>query len=131
MPRTQKKRLPEGSFYHELGSTIRVIRTAAGKSQIDAAEAMDVTFQQFQKYENGSNRVPIDRLVHLADFLQVPLSEFVNDDGPAKKSTFHDLMNQYSSKENQVLLKHFSSIEDEQVREAVLNFVRAMAALKR
>ena len=131
MPKSQKIRLPEGPFYRDLGNNIRIIRTASGRSQSDAAEAIDVTFQQFQKYESGENRIPIDRLISLAGFLQVPLSQFVNDDGSAVKSTFHSLMKQYSSKESQALLKYFSSIDDEYVREAVLDFVRSMAALKR
>ena len=131
MPQPYKKRLPEGPFYRDLGRNIRLTRNAAGRSQTDAAEAIDVTFQQFQKYENGSNRIPIDRLVSLASFLQVPLSQFVNDDGSSPQSPFHSLMNQYSSKESQALLKYFSSIDDEYVRGAVLDFVRAMADLKR
>jgi len=131
MPKSLKKRLPEGPFYRDLGNNIRIIRTASGTSQSDAAEAIDVTFQQFQKYENGENRIPVDKLINLAGFLQVPLSQFVDDDGSSPKSPFHTLMNQYSSKEYQTLLKHFSSIDDDHVREAVLDFVRAMAALKR
>lgn len=131
MPRTQKQRLPEGPFYRDLGRNIRLTRIAAGKSQEHAAEHLDVSFQQFQKYENGTNRIPVDKLLSLAAYLQVSLSQFVNDDGSPAKSPFHALMNQYSSKEYQSLLKHFSAIDDEYVREAVLAFVRAMADLKR
>jgi transcriptional regulator with XRE-family HTH domain len=131
MPRTQKKRLPEGSFYRDLGRSIRNTRNAAGKSQTEAAEALDVTFQQFQKYENGSNRIPIDKLASLAVFLQVPLSQFVNDDASVSKSPFLALMNQYSSKECQALLKHFTAIEDDQMRVAILDIAKASAALKR
>ena len=131
MAKIQKKRLPEGSFYRDLGRNIRLTRIAAGKSQEDAAEHLDVSFQQFQKYENGTNRIPVDKLILLAAFLQVSLSQFVNDDGSAPKSPFHALMNQYSSKEYQALLKYFSSIDDEYVRGAVLDFVKAMADLKR
>jgi len=46
MPQHHKKRLPEGPFYKDLGRTIRLTRTAAGKSQIDTAGHLDVTFQQ-------------------------------------------------------------------------------------
>lgn len=131
MPKTQKQRLPEGPFYRDLGRNIRLTRIAAGTSQEDAAEHLDVSFQQFQKYENGTNRIPVDKLLSLATLFKVPLSQFVNDDGSPPKSPFHALMTQYSSKEYQSLLKYFSSIDDEDVRTAVLDFVRAMAALKR
>jgi transcriptional regulator with XRE-family HTH domain len=73
MTRKYKKRLPEGPFYRDLGRNVRTARSAAGKSQSEVAEFLDVTFQQVQKYENGKNRIPIDRLVSLAGFLEVPL----------------------------------------------------------
>lgn len=130
MPRAYKKRLPEGPFYRDLGRNIRLTRHAAGKSQIEAADHIDVTFQQFQKYEKGSNRIPVDRLVSLANFLDVPLSQFVRDSGEPANSSVQTLIEQYSGKEFQMLLKYFSEINDPRVRAAVLNFVKAMAALK-
>ena len=63
MARTHKKRLPEGPFYRDLGRNVRIARSAAGKSQSEVAEFLDVTFQQVQKYENGKNRIPVDGLV--------------------------------------------------------------------
>jgi len=35
-----------------------------------------VTFQQVQKYEKGSNRIPVDRLISLSKYLDVPLERF-------------------------------------------------------
>jgi len=128
MPKAHKKRLPEGPFYRDLGRNIRFTRSAAGKSQEDTAEHLDISFQQLQKYENGSNRIPVDRLVSLAGFLDVPVSQFVGDHGAAKSAT-QSLMDQYGSKECQTLLRYFLSIEDERMRAAVLNFVKSMAAL--
>src|SRR5690242_1105587 len=123
MSQKYKKRLPEGPFYRDLGRNIRLTRSAAGKSQTDAAEFLDVSFQQVQKYEKGTNRIPVDRLVSLADFLDVPVSQFVGDHGAAKSAT-QSLMDQYGSKECQSLLRYFLSIEDERMRDAVLNFVK-------
>ena len=69
--------MPEGPFYRELGSNLRVARSAAGKSQSEIAEYLDVTFQQVQKYENGTNRIPVHRLVSLAAYLEVPLVQLI------------------------------------------------------
>jgi len=55
----------------------------------------------------------------------------VDEEGTALKSPFHDLMNKYSSKDSQALLKSFASVDDEPVRDAVVDFVQAMASLKR
>lgn len=128
MPRAHKKRLPEGPFYRDLGRNIRLTRSAVGKSQIDAAEYLDVSFQQVQKYEKGTNRIPVDRLVSLAAFLDVPVSRFIGENGSAKSSN-QSMIDQFESKECQTLLRYFLSIDDERVRDAVLSFVKSMAAL--
>ena len=81
----KSKRMPEGPFYRELGRNLRVARSAAGKSQSEIAEYLDVTFQQVQKYENGTNRIPVDRLVSLAAYLEVPLLQLIApSDGDAE-----------------------------------------------
>ena len=128
MPKTHNKRHPEGPFYRDLGRNIRLTRSAAGKSQNEAAEYLDVSFQQVQKYEKGTNRIPVDRLVSLAAFLDVPVSRFIAESGSAKSSTA-SMIDQFESKECQTLLRYFLSIEDERMRDAVLSFVKSMAAL--
>ncbi len=40
-----------------IGARLRHLRTTAGISQSDLGQAIGVTFQQVQKYENGVNRV--------------------------------------------------------------------------
>src|SRR5690348_13323614 len=112
MPRVRKSRLPEGPFYEVLGRNIRLTRNAAGKSQEEVAAHLGVTFQQFQKYEKGSNRIPVDRLVSLADFLDVPLSKFVGDTDAAADSAVQSLIEEYSGRECQALLKCFTSVDD-------------------
>ena len=128
MPR-KYKRLPEGPFYRDLGRNIRVTRSAAGKSQGEVAEHLDLTFQQVQKYENGTNRIPVDRLVSLANYLEVPLSQFVApSDGD---SEFQSLASQFSAKEFHALMEAWGSIKDRPARAALLNLVKCMATLKR
>jgi transcriptional regulator with XRE-family HTH domain len=128
MPR-KSKRMHEGPFYRELGRNLLVARRAAGKSQMEAAEHIDVTFQQLQKYENGTNRIPIDRLVSLANYLEVPLSQFV---APSDSdSEFQSLASQFSAKEFHALMHAWTSIKDRPARAALVNLVKCMANLKR
>ena len=132
MPRHQKKRLPEGPFYRDLGRTIRLTRTAAGKSQTEAADHLDITFQQIQKYESGANRIPIDRLVNLSDFLDVPLSHFVAAGGPSNgDSALFPLIEQFEGKEFRTLLESWTAIKDRPARAALLNLMKCMAARNR
>jgi len=132
MPRSNRKHLPEGAFYKELGRTIRLTRTAAGKSQTETAGHLDVTFQQIQKYEAGTNRIPLDRLVSLSDFLDVPLSHFVASGGHSDgESAFLSLMEQFEGKEFRTFLESWTAIKDRRMRAAILDHVKRMAALSR
>ena len=47
-----------------------------GMSQVKVGEAVDIRFQQDQKYENGTNRISASRLRQLADFLEVAPAYF-------------------------------------------------------
>ena len=58
----------------QVGHRIRLLRQEAKLSQTVLAEQLGVTFQQVQKYENGSNRVGAGRLTRIADVLGVPVS---------------------------------------------------------
>ena len=45
----------EKEFYKKLGVALRNARRAAYKTQTDVANSINVTFQQIQKYEKGTN----------------------------------------------------------------------------
>lgn len=131
MPRHYKKRLPEGPFYKDLGRTIRVTRSAAGRNQMETANHLDITFQQLQKYETGTNRIPVDRLVSLADYLEVPVSQFLAAKGRSDdESAFLTLLDQFKGKEFKALLESWTSITDRQPGAALLDLIKRMAALK-
>lgn len=54
-----------------IGQAIRLARDAMGFTQQQLAERMGVSFQQLQKYETGTNRVPASRLIDIAEALRV------------------------------------------------------------
>jgi transcriptional regulator with XRE-family HTH domain len=129
MPR-KRKQMPDRSFYRDLGRTIRLSRVAAGRTQIETAGHLDVTFQQLQKYEAGSNRIPFDRLVRLSAYLEVPLSHFVST-APCsdRDAAFHLLAEGFRSREFHTLVEAWKSIKDRQMRAAILNLIKRTAAL--
>jgi transcriptional regulator with XRE-family HTH domain len=67
------KRRPDASDT-VIGKNIRACRLARQMSQPKLGEAIGVSFQQVQKYENGTNRVESGRLVLVAQALQVPVA---------------------------------------------------------
>ena len=66
----------EENFNKHLGSKLKARRLALGLTQTKVAKAINVTFQQIQKYEKGINGVGSVRLLQLSKFLQVPINYF-------------------------------------------------------
>ena len=62
-----------------VGSRVRLRRTLLGMSQEKLGDAIGLTFQQVQKYENGTNRVGAGRLQQISHILQVPVTFFFHD----------------------------------------------------
>jgi transcriptional regulator with XRE-family HTH domain len=63
----------------QVGQRVRISRMLAGMSQAELANAINVTFQQLQKYERGLNRISASRLKAIADKLGVAISHFFDD----------------------------------------------------
>jgi transcriptional regulator with XRE-family HTH domain len=62
-----------------VGSRLRMRRMLVGMSQEKLGEHLDLTFQQVQKYEKGSNRISASRLFDMARILDVPVQFFFDD----------------------------------------------------
>lgn len=60
-----------------VGSKILFRRKELGLSQEYLADALDLSFQQIQKYESGANRVSASKLYLLAKALGCPFGYFV------------------------------------------------------
>ena len=69
----------EENFNQHLGSKLKLRRLALGLTQTKVAKAINVTFQQIQKYEKGTNGVSSVRLLQLSNYLKVPISYFFED----------------------------------------------------
>ena len=69
----------ESNFNRHLGSKLRMRRLSLGLTQTKVAQAINVTFQQIQKYEKGTNGISSLRIMQLANFLKVPVTFFFED----------------------------------------------------
>ena len=113
-----------------VGGRVRLRRTLLGLSQEKLADKLGITFQQVQKYENGTNRVGASRLYDIASALGVAVDFFfegvtgktqkVAEAGPS----IDTLLN---SKETVELVKAFHSIEDPSIRKKMLEMIKAVA----
>ena len=103
----------EENFNVHLGKKLRMRRLSLGLTQTKVAQAINVTFQQIQKYEKGTNGVSSIRLLQLSNYLKVPINYFYED--------FSEyLLNLEKSKEGYVnlnynfLAKIYSELTDSQ-----------------
>lgn len=69
-----KKRIPS-----ETGVKIRSARLANGLSQMKLAEKIGISYQQLQKYENGSSDLSLNRLRQFSKALNLPMSYFIDE----------------------------------------------------
>ncbi len=69
----------EDNFNKHLGNKLKLRRLALGLTQTKVAKAINVTFQQIQKYEKGTNGVSSIRLLQLSNYLKVPIDYFYED----------------------------------------------------
>ena len=69
----------EVNFNKHLGGKLKRRRLALGLTQTKVAKAINVTFQQIQKYEKGTNGVSSIRLLQLSNYLKVPINYFFED----------------------------------------------------
>ena len=67
------------NFNKHLGNKLKLRRMALGLTQTKVAKAINVTFQQIQKYEKGTNGVSSIRLLQLSNYLKVPINYFFED----------------------------------------------------
>lgn len=130
------KRKPPSPIDIEVGRRIRAQRRLLGMSQSALAEKLDLTFQQVQKYEKGTNRVGASRLQRVADCLAVPISHFFDNATVGNHAADdeaitikNDLVNFLSSEEGVELNRAFAKIKDAKTRQRIVGLVKSIALI--
>lgn len=80
MKTSDKKKGRAGDVDAYVGARLKTLRLARGCSQEELARNQGVTFQQIQKYENGTNRMSAGALAKAAKTLGVPVQSFFPDE---------------------------------------------------
>ena len=103
-------------------------RLALGLTQTKIAKAINVTFQQIQKYEKGTNGISSLRIMQLANILRVPVLYFFEDypeySGAVKENNAEEDLN-YS-----FLAKLFAALSDRQ-KEKILQILKNTRILEK
>jgi len=121
----------EGNFNRHLGSKLRMRRLALGLTQTKVAQAINVTFQQIQKYEKGTNGISSLRIMQLANFLKVPVVYFFEDyPGYNSPSSDGGITETSEDLNYSFLAKLFSSLSSQQ-KEKIFQVLKNTRTLER
>lgn len=120
-PKTSRRRLEVDVI---VGNRLRKMRNLLGRSQMDAAAALGLTFQQLQKYEKAQNRISAGRLHQLAVEYSCPVAWFFGnyDNSGATPLTDEEL--------DFLRLLRSCSVEGRQIVFKLLETYRSSALLK-
>jgi len=102
-----------------IGELIKKRRGEIGITQEQLAEKLEVSYQQIQRYENGSNRLNVENIQVIAELLSVPVSFFFEDRHPDYDSVAAETTEVLSAEEVR-LFTLFKRIKSEENREIVL-----------
>ena len=104
----------ESNFNKHLGSRLRIRRLALGLTQTKVAQAINVTFQQIQKYEKGTNGISSLRIMQLSNFLKVPVVYFFEEFPQYEGAKTQTEANQNEDLNYSFLAKLFAGLADVQ-----------------
>ncbi len=110
------------SIDSHVGSRIRAARIARDMTQTDVALALNISFQQVQKYEKGTNRISASRLWDMADLLQVPIADFFDGLDTDAALVVPDLNN-----EGLIAARSIEGITDPDVRARIEDLIIALS----
>ena len=103
------------NFNKHLGEMLKKRRLALSLTQTKVAKAINVTFQQIQKYEKGINGVSSIRLLQLSNYLKVPINYFFDNYAEYLNNT-NRTAEGYMSVNYDFLVKIYSELTQEQKR---------------
>ena len=117
-----------------VGARVRGRRIGLRMSQTTLGKAIGVTFQQIQKYENGTNRIGASNLYRICRALNVDVSflftgiESVKGVGPGGSRDRQAAIGDPTLSDEALKLMHnYARIASEQVRQRLFSFVKSLA----
>jgi transcriptional regulator with XRE-family HTH domain len=124
-----------------VGKRVRLRRTLLGISQEQLGAALNITFQQVQKYERGANRISASRLWDISQILDASIGYFFDDmssqtklasprkiSRDAKKAPEDDFeRDPMARRETLELVRSYYSISEPNVRKRLAELIKSVA----
>jgi transcriptional regulator with XRE-family HTH domain len=113
-----------------VGARIRENRTLQGLSQEELADSLNISYQQVQKYERGTNRVGASRLYYIGQALGMPVSGFFAGLPPINPGTATPRISldfPERDRESLELMRSYHAVRDSGLKRKIYELVKAAA----
>lgn len=117
-----------------VGARVRIRRKFLGLSQEALADAIELTFQQVQKYERGANRISASKLYEISKALKTPIPYFFEGyaegeplEGFSESASEKHVHGYLMTTEGIELAECFPRIASPKHRRKILELVRTLA----
>lgn len=120
----------------QVGANIKTARQQRGITQKALGDALGLTFQQVQKYENGKNRVGAGRLRQISDILGIkpeqlfPPQAAWEDGVDEEYEQLKEVLHATRTTEGRELVAAFLGIRSAELRRKIVALVEAIADRK-
>ena len=99
-------KVDDSEYYIELGKNLLKIREEQRLLQKDIADKMGITFQQYQKYERGINRIPTKALVTFCEITNTDIKEITGCTVGDYEKTYKEAVVNYNTNNNVTNVYH-------------------------
>lgn len=110
----------------EIGEAIRKRRKELGLSQEQLSERVGVSYQQIQRYENGSNMLNVETVQRIARALSMPVTTFFETE-TSRANVAAEPETIYASKEEKTLLRNFRDLTAGADKKLAVTIIRRLA----
>jgi transcriptional regulator with XRE-family HTH domain len=112
----------------EIGRRLRQARLAENLTQDGLAQRLGISFQQVQKYENGSNRVSSSRLWAIGNALGVPVTYFFEGLDQTEVGPSSDFDDENTLPDRTIrVARMLNEMPDGEVKDKVFNLIKAFS----
>lgn len=112
-----------------IGARLKFYRLAKEITQTTLGRQSGVTFQQIQKYENGTNRVTVSRLIEFSRILGFSMAEFFDGivESPDEPSSVpREIIETLAMPQAMELNRHFADINSLHLRRQIVQLLKAI-----
>ena len=141
MPRTKTDESGPNPVDIYVGSKVKSRRLILGLSQEELAKSIGLTFQQVQKYERGTNRISVSRLVDICKVLKVQIDYFFEGTFAGRPGARNPALKGLSDTKQEALepdplmkrdvlelVRAYSRIKSPQLKKQILEMAKAMSS---